>query len=230
MTRPSQAEVLLLKLFHASRSFQHDAGKDWNQREFLVLGEIAALQDTGKVPLSVDLMQLGILYALNGADRDREPGQFEFHDLYDFVERCESEENAAARGTHVPTYYKQSKEARCALDLWEVAVSDGVGVISTWLMQLLRENGRAIPRGYHEDSDCVASTTLRLLGRVLRLDDGWDDVLPVIHVIGIGQPSDSKMETWRRISDVADFVESFLTGWIEQLGRVGVTLPSPISS
>ncbi|ETV94453.1 hypothetical protein H310_11782 [Aphanomyces invadans] len=222
----SQVEVLLRKLFQAAKQapVQGSGDGDGDEREFLVLAEIAALQGTGKLPVAVNLMHVGVLYVLNGADRDREPGQFTFHDLCDFVERCEAEEKASSRGTQVPTFFRQTKEARCLLDMWEVATAEGVPAVTSWLMHVLRENGKAL-RGYRADSDSISTDTLNLLGRVLYMDDGWVADIARAHDVH----DDPSKETWRRLADVAEYVNAFMAGWIDQLGRVGVTAAAEIS-
>ncbi|KAG9401540.1 hypothetical protein AC1031_009407 [Aphanomyces cochlioides] len=182
-------QALVQKLFAAVKA---DASRD-----FLVLGEIAALQATGKIPLSVDLMHLGILFELNGSDRDMmTPGHFELDAICDFVERYLEQEKREAHPL-APSLFKYNKEAQSLFGLWQVAADDGIEVIVAWLMAVLQQNSTL-------EAPCLDDATLDLLKRVLCLDDGW------------------KQDMLSTPSDIETFLLNFFTGWMNQLARFGI--------
>ncbi|KAF0686943.1 Aste57867_21291 [Aphanomyces stellatus] len=194
-----------------------DALDGASDRDFLVLRDVAALQDSGRVPVPVNLLHLGVLFAINATERESIAGQFDIYAVSDFVHQCHMDEKTIEH--NAPSYFKYVKEARCLLDLWDaIALDDGdVHSVATWLVNVLKQNARATG-SFDEANEALDLATLDLLGRVLHLDDEWttafddDDDRSANQAPGRHVPA----------AQVHTYVAHFLTGWLGQLERLGV--------
>ncbi|OQR95438.1 hypothetical protein THRCLA_07876 [Thraustotheca clavata] len=189
------------------------------ERDYLILREVIALNLLIQTLIPVDLWHFGILLEWNLTSPSPD-GQFSIENLIKFVRTCSQEEKDMQHPT--PTYFKHVKEAKSLFATWQVITHNiqqdkGFERIVSWITAILRENA-LIDHQIQSIGDCdyIHIECIRHFEVVFN----WNQV-PWIQAIEFQANANgfTVIEFFLPLPSIIDFIREFLRAWVDQLER-----------
>jgi len=206
-------------------------------RKYITLNELKEIRNRKKIPIRVDMLQLGVLYVLNIKIpkcelKEDNFGKFREDDLIMFTRECLQDEKD--HGTAM--YFTQVKEAQCLMEVWKLATEceQGISILVQWVRCVLLENTRVISHTnikMIDDMEHVRIDVLNDLYELLQIQQlhgtSLTDFIQLFQSEAQSQFHTKSSSDFIPITLLSQYLGHFFKSWCSRLAQYGMCACNP---